>query len=149
MCTLGEYLAKNSGGGVSGSGAMVENGGSGSSVQDMRDFFHVNNMVQQGKTRASELRTTQKMMESGILALGDSFKRAKTEIEDSFNCYASLMNEKKNDLLRELDSAYSHKKVVINGHLHQQQETVESLYKVRRVDQSSTWLTKIVKDPVL
>jgi len=42
---------------------------------EMRDFFHVNSMLQQGtKSKAFEQGLTQKVMENGIIALSDSYK---------------------------------------------------------------------------
>ena len=74
VCSIGEYLSKQqqlSGESPSSVPAPGSTGTSPSS--EMRVFCELNNMLQKSRGRASEIRTQQKMMESGVLVLADRY----------------------------------------------------------------------------
>jgi len=131
VCSIGEYLSKQqqlSGESPSSVPAPGSTGTSPSS--EMRVFCELNNMLQKSRGRASEIRTQQKMMESGVLVLADSYNKAKMDIVESFQCYFSLLEDRKQELMRDLDSAYNNKRMLINGHISKNQENHERFVQV-------------------
>ena len=122
VCTLGEYMSKSN----SGVGGSVD-------VGDMRqDYWTVSNLLQQARVKGSEVRAQQKMMESMSFNMADTYTRTKHELNETFQVFASIVEERKQQLLRELEADYTQKRMVIKQHIEQRQETVTRLFQVRR-----------------
>ena len=52
------------------------------------------------------------------------------DIVESFQCYFSLLEDRKQELMRDLDSAYNNKRMLINGHISKNQENHERFVQV-------------------
>nr|NVI70050.1 brain tumor [Cucujiformia] len=57
------------------------------------------------------------------------YHKAQTEINDTFMFYKSMLEERKQELLKELESVYSAKQISLEVATQKGQETVEQIYK--------------------
>ena len=74
MCSIGEFLSKQQQHSGESPSSVAAPGSTGASpASEMRVFCELNSMLQKSRGRASEIRTQQKMMKSGVLVLADRY----------------------------------------------------------------------------
>ena len=113
ICTVGEYINKK------------ENGGS---LQDVRDISDLTHMVMEAKLKMNEVRSTQKIVENSAI---DQYNKARSDVNEAFHFYTNLLEERKAELMRDLDTLYNNKRMVIKTyHQKHQQESLEKIYQV-------------------
>lgn len=96
-------------------------------------------LADQSKVKANDLRGSAKSLEHSANRLQIQFLKAQNEINETFNFYRSMLEEKKNEALKEVDSAYNAKQVLISAMAQRMQESIEKLY------QGSEFIEKLIK----
>ncbi|QQP39241.1 Brain tumor proteinlike, partial [Caligus rogercresseyi] len=82
----------------------------------------VNSLVQEGHHKATEIRANLKNLEMTSSRLKGQFNKAHSEIIDTFQFFTSVIEERKNELIRELETSLS-------NYCHKAQETVDKIYQ--------------------
>jgi tripartite motif-containing protein 2/3 len=75
---------------------------------------YVGQLVQEAKGKASDLRNVLKTLEYDSQRLQMQHHKAQNEINETFQFYTSMLEERKQELLKELESVYSNKSVTLN-----------------------------------
>lgn len=86
--------------------------------------------VQEGKNKATDLRNMMKTMEHSSQRLQVQFHKAQNEINETFQFYRSMLEERKQDLLKELESVFSAKQMGLNVVGQKAQDTMEKIHQV-------------------
>jgi tripartite motif-containing protein 2/3 len=86
--------------------------------------------VQEGKNKATDLRNMVKTLEHTAQRLQVQYHKAQNEINDTFQFYRSMLEERKQDLLKELDGVFNAKQMGISVMGQKAQDTVEKIYQV-------------------
>ena len=87
----------------------------------------IHHIVEEGRSRASELRTCVKTVETSAGRLQQQYDKAQAEIQETYSFYLRMVEERKGELLRELDSLYHAKQVSLTVLAQKAQETVDRL----------------------
>ena len=66
---------------------------------------------------------------------------SKSEINETFKVFSALLEERKAELMRELDGMYTAKQVAMSVHSQKAQEVVDKIFQVRN------WLREIIICP--
>ncbi|CAB4066078.1 TRIM2_3 [Lepeophtheirus salmonis] len=90
----------------------------------------INNLVQEGRHKATEIRANLKNLEITSSRLKGQFNKAHSEIIDTFQFYTSVIEEKKTELIRELEVLYSSRQTSLSNYCHKAQETVDKIYQI-------------------
>ncbi|RZF32843.1 hypothetical protein LSTR_LSTR009394 [Laodelphax striatellus] len=85
--------------------------------------------VQDGKTKATDIRNMLKNMEHTSGRLQVQYHKAQNEINDTFQFYRSMLEERKQELLKELESVFSSKQMSLSVVGQKAQETVDKIYQ--------------------
>uniref|UniRef100_A0A0K2V8R5 Brain tumor proteinlike [Megachile rotundata] n=1 Tax=Lepeophtheirus salmonis TaxID=72036 RepID=A0A0K2V8R5_LEPSM len=101
--------------------------GSRHSIQQLEP---INNLVQEGRHKATEIRANLKNLEITSSRLKGQFNKAHSEIIDTFQFYTSVIEEKKTELIRELEVLYSSRQTSLSNYCHKAQETVDKIYQI-------------------
>ncbi|XP_045127419.1 brain tumor protein-like [Portunus trituberculatus] len=80
-----------------------------------------------GRSRAADLRSCVKAVEGSSGRLQQQYEKAQSEIQDTFAFYTTVVEERKSELLRELDSLYHAKQVSLSVFAQKAQECVDKL----------------------
>ena len=86
-------------------------------------------LAEQAKVKANDLRGTSKSLEHSSNRLQIQFHKAQNEVNETYNFYRSMLEERKQDVLKELDSAYNAKQLAISATAQRMQEAIEKLYQ--------------------
>eukprot|EP00096_Caligus_rogercresseyi_P005867 TRINITY_DN21915_c0_g1_i1.p1 TRINITY_DN21915_c0_g1~~TRINITY_DN21915_c0_g1_i1.p1 ORF type:complete len:900 (+),score=275.50 TRINITY_DN21915_c0_g1_i1:221-2920(+) len=89
----------------------------------------VNSLVQEGHHKATEIRANLKNLEMTSSRLKGQFNKAHSEIIDTFQFFTSVIEERKNELIRELEVLYSSRQTSLSNYCHKAQETVDKIYQ--------------------
>ncbi|ROT75274.1 brain tumor protein [Penaeus vannamei] len=92
-----------------------------------RHLDQICHAMEDGRSRAADLRTCVKSVEGSSTRLQQQYEKAQSEIHDTFNFYTTMVEERKTELLRELDSLYHAKQVSLSVFAQKAQESVEKL----------------------
>ncbi|KAJ9587937.1 hypothetical protein L9F63_018640 [Diploptera punctata] len=84
--------------------------------------------IQEGKSKATDIRNTLKNLEHTSSRLQVQYHKAQNEINDTFQFYRSMIEERKQELLKELESVFSAKQISLNVIGQKAQETIEKIY---------------------
>lgn len=84
--------------------------------------------MQEGKGKATDIRNTLKNLEHTSSRLQVQYHKAQNEINDTFQFYRSMIEERKQELLKELESVFSAKQMSLNVLGQKAQETIEKIY---------------------
>ena len=57
---------------------------------------------------------------------------SKSEINETFKVFSALLEERKSELMRELDGMYTSKQVAMSVYSQKAQEVVDKIFQVRR-----------------
>ncbi|KDR21251.1 B-box type zinc finger protein ncl-1, partial [Zootermopsis nevadensis] len=98
--------------------------------------------MQEGKGKATDIRNTLKNLEHTSSRLQVQYHKAQNEINDTFQFYRSMIEERKQELLKELESVFSAKQISLNVLGQKAQETIEKIYStcdfVERITKHAT-----------
>ncbi|KAI4462394.1 bonus isoform c-related [Holotrichia oblita] len=89
----------------------------------------INHAIQEAKTKATDIRNVLKNVEHISSRLQVQYHKAQNEINDTFHFYRSMLDERKQELLKELESVFSAKQIALGVATQKGQETVEQIYK--------------------
>jgi len=92
-----------------------------------RQLEHMAHATEDGRTRAADLRTCVKSTEGSVARLQAQYDKAQQEINDTFTFYHTMVEERKTELLRELDSLYHAKQLSLSVFSQKAQETADKL----------------------
>ncbi|KFM61352.1 B-box type zinc finger protein ncl-1, partial [Stegodyphus mimosarum] len=96
-------------------------------------------MLEQSKAKTNDLRNAAKSVEHFSSRLQMQYHKAQAEISDTFNFYCSVLEERKEELMKELEDLYNTKMVSLSLMGTKVQEMVE------RVQQMSLFVDRIMK----
>lgn len=93
-----------------------------------QEVEHMQRLSEQAKVKANDLRGSAKNVEHSTNKLQIHFHKAQNEINDTYNFYRSMLEERKLEALKELDTAYNSKQIALNSVSTRMQECIEKLY---------------------
>ena len=94
-----------------------------------REVEHVQQLAEQSKAKANDLRGSAKNIEHSSNRLQIHYHKAQNEINETYNFYRSMLEERKTEALKELDGAYNTKQVSLSSVAQRMQESIETLYQ--------------------
>lgn len=83
--------------------------------------------VQEGRARASDIRAAVKAADHGAARLQVQYHKAQNEINDTFQFYRSMLEERKQELLKELESVFSAKQISLGVITQKANETADKI----------------------
>ncbi|KAJ8922489.1 hypothetical protein NQ315_007517 [Exocentrus adspersus] len=89
----------------------------------------IQHAVSEAKSKATDIRNILKNVEHVSSRLQVQYHKAQNEINDTFLFYRSMLEERKQELLKELESVFSAKQISLGVATQKGQETVEQIYK--------------------
>ncbi|CAH0561422.1 unnamed protein product [Brassicogethes aeneus] len=89
----------------------------------------IQHAVSEAKSKATDVRNILKNVEHVSSRLQVQYHKAQNEINDTFLFYRSMLEERKQELLKELESVFSAKQISLGVATQKGQETVEQIYK--------------------
>ncbi|KAL1110557.1 hypothetical protein AAG570_008085 [Ranatra chinensis] len=89
----------------------------------------LNQAVQEGRQKAADIRTVLKTLEHSSGRLQVQYHKAQNEINDTFQFYRSMLEERKQELLKELESVFSAKQMSLTVYGQKAQDTVDKIYQ--------------------
>ncbi|XP_050694123.1 brain tumor protein-like [Eriocheir sinensis] len=92
-----------------------------------RHLDQICHAMEGGRSRAADLRSCVKAVEGSSGRLQQQYEKAQAEIQDTFAFYSTVVEERKSELLRELDSLYHAKQVSLSVFAQKAQECVDKL----------------------
>jgi len=108
-------------------GEITSKDGNRTEIQELDSISHV---VHDGKSKASEIRSQLKNLESTSSRLSAQYNKAQNEINETFQYYTTLLEERKAEIMRELDGHYTMKQMTLNAYSQKGQETIDKIYQV-------------------
>lgn len=97
---------------------------------EIHELESISRVVQEGKAKANEIRTQLKNLDATSNRMTSHYNKAQNEINDTFQYYTTLLEERKAETMRELDSHYSVKQRSLNVVSQKAQETIDKIYHV-------------------
>lgn len=94
-----------------------------------KQIEQINQMVHEVKAKATDIRNMIKTVEHTSGRLQVQYHKAQNEINDTFLFYRSMLEERKQELLKELESVFSAKQLSLGVVSQKGQETVDQIYK--------------------
>ena len=88
---------------------------------------HMQRLSDQAKVKTNNLQDLTRTAEVSANKLKISFHKAQNEINDTFNVYLSMLEERKRKVLGELDAAFNSKKIALNSVSVRMQECIDKL----------------------
>lgn len=89
----------------------------------------ITHAIQEAKTKATDIKNVMKNVEHATSRLQVQYHKAQNEINDTFQFYRSMLDERKQELLKELESVFSAKQISLGVATQKGQETVDNIYK--------------------
>ncbi|XP_014252909.1 brain tumor protein-like [Cimex lectularius] len=89
----------------------------------------LNQTVQESKSKATDIRNMLKTLEHSSGRLQVQYHKAQNEINDTFQFYRSMLEERKQELLKELESVFSAKQMSLSVFGQKAQDTVDRIYQ--------------------
>ena len=93
----------------------------------------------EARSKISDLRVSAKGIEHFSSTLQSHYHQAQNDINDTYNFYRAMLEERKAEALKELDQAFNTKQVAISTLAQKMQESVEKLY------QGAEFIDKLLK----
>ena len=100
--------------------------------QEIHELNGISHLMQEGRSKASDLRSNLKNLETASVSLNEHFNKSRTDINETFQYYTALLEERKSDLLRDLESQYSGKQVAMSLYSQKAHDTVDRIFQVRQ-----------------
>merc|ERR1719422_2112435 len=107
-------------------GEITSNSG-GHHVQELDS---VNKLITDGKAKANDIRNNLKNLETTSTRLSSQYQKSLDEVNETFQFYVSMLEERKAEVVRDLEQAYSSKQVALSVYSQKAQETVEKILQV-------------------
>ncbi|CAH1722463.1 brain tumor protein [Aphis gossypii] len=89
----------------------------------------LNGTVQESKVKATDIRNMVKNIEHTSNKLQVQYHKAQNEINETFAFYRSMLEERKQELLKEVESVYSAKQLTLNEASQKGLEVVDKIYQ--------------------
>lgn len=89
----------------------------------------MNSIIQEAKGKATDMLNMVKNVEHSSSRLQVQYHKAQNEINDTFQFYRSMLEERKQELLKELESVFSAKQISLGVVTQKGKETVEKIYQ--------------------
>ncbi|KAI4495940.1 hypothetical protein M0802_008155 [Mischocyttarus mexicanus] len=107
-------------------------------LSPLHDFTHVSDVgqqqieavtraVQDVRVKVSEIRAALKTAEHGAAKLQVQYHKAQNEINETFQFYKSMLEERKQELLKELESVFSTKQISISVLTQKTNDSIEKI----------------------
>jgi len=101
-----------------------------SGTHHVQELDAVNKMISEGKLKANEIRNNLKNLETTSHRLGNQYQKALSEVNETYQFYVSMLDERRMEIARELEQAYSSKQVALSVYSQKAQETVDKIFQV-------------------
>ena len=98
--------------------------------QEIQQLNSISHIMQEGRSKASDLKSNLKNLEAASVNLSQHFNNSRSDINDAFQYYVSVLEERKNDVIRELEGHYSRKQVALSLYSQKAHETIDRIYQV-------------------
>ncbi|CAF0799161.1 unnamed protein product [Rotaria sordida] len=82
-------------------------------------------IVENTRQRLIDLKHSQKLIDRSYSLLQTQYNKAQHDINETFNFYRQLIDERKNDLIKELDNTFNEKQNILTNHMQKIDEAVE------------------------
>lgn len=89
----------------------------------------INQAIGDSKAKANDIRSIIKNLDHAANKLQVQFHKAQNEVNDTFLFYRSMLEERKQEILKELESVFSAKQLSITVVSQKAQETVDKIYQ--------------------
>ncbi|CAH1777020.1 unnamed protein product [Owenia fusiformis] len=89
----------------------------------------IHQMSEDSKNKANSLRGLSKSIEHTSNHLQIHYHKAQNEINETYNFYRSMIEERKQEVLKELDGAYNAKQVTLSAIATKMQDSTDKLYQ--------------------
>merc|ERR1712106_66426 len=96
----------------------------------VQELDAVNKLISDGKLKANEIRNNLKNLETTSTRLSSQYQKSLGEVNETFQFYVSMLEERKAEIARELEQAYSSKQVALSVYSQKAQETVDKIFQV-------------------
>jgi len=101
-----------------------------SGTHHVQELEEVNKMISEGKLKANEIRNNLKNLETTSTRLTGQYQKAMSEVNETYQFYMSMLEERRTEISRELEQAYSSKQVALSVYSQKAQETVDKIFQV-------------------
>jgi hypothetical protein len=98
--------------------------------QEIQQLNSISHIMQEGRSKASDLKSNLKNLEAASINLSQHFSKSRSDVNEAFQYYVSLLEERKHDVLRELEGQYSRKQVALSLYSQKAHETIDRIYQV-------------------
>lgn len=95
----------------------------------LKQLEQINQAVLDSKVKANDIRGIIKNLDHSSGKLQVQFHKAQNEVNDTFLFYRSMLEERKQEILKELESVFSAKQLSLNVVGQKAQETVDKIYQ--------------------
>lgn len=89
----------------------------------------VNQLIDESKLKTSDLRNSLKNVEHTSTRLQVQYHKAQNEINETFQFYRSVLEERKQEALKELDGVYNSKQVSLSVLCQKVQDSIDKIYQ--------------------
>ena len=89
-----------------------------------------NSLIPETRSKMMELTNTLKSVEASRARLGSHYAKAKAEVNETFSYFTRALEERKTEVLRELEGIFSAKQHAISQYTERTAETVDRMYQV-------------------
>jgi len=96
----------------------------------VQELDAVNKVISEAKLKANEIRNNLKNLETTSTRLGGQYQKAASEVNETYQFYVSMLEERRAEVSRELEQAYSSKQVALSVYTQKAQETVDKIFQV-------------------
>jgi len=96
----------------------------------VQELDSVNKLISEGKLKATEIRNNLKNLETTSTRLAGQYQKAVSEVNETYQFYMSMLEERRAEITRELEQAYSTKQVALSVYSQKAQETVDKIFQV-------------------
>jgi len=96
----------------------------------VQELDAINKLISDGKQKANEIRNNLKNLETTSTRLSCQYQKSLGEVTETFQFYVSMLEERKAEIGRELEQAYSSKQVALSVYSQKAQETVDKIFQV-------------------
>jgi len=101
-----------------------------SGTHHVQELDSVNKMISEAKVKANEIRNNLKNLEATSTRLASQYQKAINEENETYQFYVSMLDERRAEISRELEQAYSSKQVALSVYSQKAQETVDKIFQV-------------------
>jgi len=96
----------------------------------VQELDAVNKLITDGKAKANDIRNNLKNLETTSTRLSSQYQKSLDEVNETFQFYVSMLEERKAEVVKDLEQAYSSKQVSLSVYSQKAQETVDKVLQV-------------------